>query len=61
MIEKESCGKYLVSYADIVGGEFEDVPVHDQFDHSPPEGEDELENGSGKSSDSEEGNLPLKH
>ena len=61
VIEKESKGKSLVSYADIVGGEFEDVPVHDQFDRSPPQGEDELENGSGKSSDSEEGNLPLIH
>ena len=39
-----------------VGGEVEDVPVQDQLDRSLPGGEDE--NGSGKSSDSEEGNLP---
>src|SRR6266496_50736 len=55
VIEKESCGKYLVSYADIVGGKVEDVPLHDWFDRSCAEGEDELENGMGKSSDSEEG------
>ena len=57
VIEKESMYKSLVSYADIVGGEVEDVPVHDQFDRS--QGEGELENGSWKSSDSEEGNLTL--
>ena len=59
IIEKESRGISLVSYSDIVGGEVENVHIHEQFDRSPPEGADELENGSGKSSDSEGGNLAL--
>ena len=58
-IETEDRGKSLISYADIVEAELEDIPIYDQLHHSSPEG-DELENGTEKGSDLGDGNLPPK-
>jgi len=59
-IEMEDRGKSLVSCTDIVGDKIADIPIHDRLHRSSPEGEDELENGSEKGTDLEDGNIPSK-
>jgi hypothetical protein len=60
VVVRETTGKSLISYADIVEAEVEDIPIHDRLHHSSSEGEDEHENGTEKGSDLGDGNLAPK-